>query len=76
MYVLRLNETYIMCTYVAYVQKQHWHRTQTDRQWETDRQTDRQTDSNKVQGIIPHLFFFERGQFGKSKFTDCKVLFE
>ena len=30
-YVLGLNERYVMCMYVAYIQEQHWQR-QTDRE--------------------------------------------
>jgi len=49
MYVLGLmNNEKCKCTYVPYVQEQNW--------W---RQTDRQTDSNKAQGIVPHLFSFK-----------------
>ena len=44
-YALGLNERYIMCTYVAYIQEQHW-----------QQQTEREMD-DKAQGIVPYLFF-------------------
>jgi hypothetical protein len=48
----------------------------TDRERDTHTESDIETNNNKVQGIVLYLFSFEKGQFGKSMFTVCKVLFE
>ena len=47
-----------------------------EREKEGERETKREVGGNKMQGIIPYLFSLKRRQFGKSKATACKVLFE
>ena len=51
-YALGLNEKYIIHLYVCSL---HTRAKLT----KTDRETERQRNSNKAQGIIPHLFSFK-----------------
>jgi hypothetical protein len=63
--ILGLNERYIMCTYVAYVQEQNW---QQPRVRQTDRERERETENwtIKHRGMY-HTFFVLNGTVWKKQ---------